>query len=185
MLVTIYDTETTGLIKTGARRLSKQPHIIEFYAMTLQQNGEGAEATFSFVDEINLLINPGPKVPITSEIMRITGINGQMIAGKAGFPTYAKEIASYFARAHRVVAHNLSFDMEMVEFELRRCEIPIVWPEKVCTVEATEWLKGFRLKLSDLHEMLFGEKFEGAHRAKIDVFATCRCYTELVRRGMI
>lgn len=185
MLVTLYDTETTGLIKTGARRLPKQPHIIEFYAMTIEQIGDGEDVQFRFVDEINELINPGSKVPITPEITRITGINGQMVAGKAGFPTFAPKIKAYFERADRVVAHNLSFDMEMVEIEMKRLDMAVTFPEKVCTVEATEWLKGFRLSLTMLHEEMFGEKFEGAHRAKVDVFATCACYTELVRRKMV
>lgn len=185
MLVTLFDTETTGLLRTGARRLPKQPHVIEFYAMTIEQTGEGEDASFRFVDEIDELINPGQKVPVTPEITRITGIHPQMVASKAGFPTHAPKIKKLFERADRVVAHNLSFDMEIIEIELKRLDMDVSWPQKICTVEATEWLKGFRLKLTDLHEHLFGEKFEGAHRAKVDVFATCRCYTELVRRGMV
>lgn len=185
MLVTLYDTETTGLIKTGARRLTKQPHVIEFYAMTIEQTGDGEDAQFRFVEEIDELINPGSKVPVTPEITRITGIHPQMVASKAGFPTFAPKIKALFDRSDRVVAHNLSFDMEIIEIEFKRINETIEWPQRVCTVEATEWIKGFRLKLTDLHEELFGQKFEGAHRAKVDVFATCACYTELVRRKMV
>lgn len=183
MLVTLFDTETTGLIKNTAKDIRKQPRIIEFYAMTLQQTGEGEDATFSFVDELDLLINPG--IPITTEITRITGITGLMVAGSLAFPALAGNIQSYLSRAHRIVAHNLDYDRTVTDIELKRCGKSMVWPELLCTVEATEHLKGFRLKLTDLHEYLFGEPFEGAHRAKVDVTAMARCYTALVAQGVI
>lgn len=183
MLVTLFDTETTGLIKNTRMKLAKQPRIIELFAVTLQQTGTGADATFVEVDFIDHLINPG--IPITSEITRITGITGMMLAGKLGFPALAGEIQSYLSRAHRIVAHNLDYDRTMVNIELERVGKSIVWPELICTVEATEHLKGFRLKLNDLHLYLFGEPFEGAHRAETDVRAMARCYMELVRRGVI
>jgi DNA polymerase-3 subunit alpha len=41
------------------------------------------------------------------------------------------------------------------------------------------------MKLADLHEFLFGEGFEDAHRAKSDVMATVRCFIELCKRGDI
>jgi len=40
-------------------------------------------------------------------------------------------------------------------------------------------------KLSELYKHLFGEWFEGAHNAMVDVEATTRAFGELVKRGAI
>jgi hypothetical protein len=61
----------------------------------------------------------------------------------------------------------------------------VKWPRRICTVEQTQHIKGFRLNLSGLHEFLFGEKFSGAHRAKVDVAALVRCSSEMFKREML
>jgi hypothetical protein len=73
----------------------------------------------------------------------------------------------------------------MVDIEAQRLGIELRWPRLVCTVEQTIALKGYRLSLENLHKELFGEPFEGAHRAKADVAALTRCCRELFKRGMI
>jgi DNA polymerase III epsilon subunit-like protein len=40
-------------------------------------------------------------------------------------------------------------------------------------------------KLEELHQKLFGEGFEGAHDALVDVQACARCFFELKRLGVI
>jgi len=40
-------------------------------------------------------------------------------------------------------------------------------------------------KLSELHKHLFGEWFEGAHNAMVDVEATAKSFGELVKKGVI
>jgi DNA polymerase III epsilon subunit-like protein len=84
-----------------------------------------------------------------------------------------------------VIAHNASFDVEMVDIEAARCGAKIVWPRCLCTVEQSSYVIGHRLTLGALHEHLLGEKFEGAHRAKVDVAALIRCVAEMVKRGML
>jgi hypothetical protein len=39
-------------------------------------------------------------------------------------------------------------------------------------------------KLIELHEILFGESFVGAHDAAADVRACARCFFELKKRGV-
>jgi hypothetical protein len=39
--------------------------------------------------------------------------------------------------------------------------------------------------MSALHQHLFGEPFEGAHRAKQDTLALLRCCVELLHKGML
>lgn len=75
----------------------------------------------------------------------------------------------------------------MIDFEMKRLVTELAWPERlVCTVEATEHLKGHRLSLTKLYEHLFpGENFPGAHRAKADVQALVRCYVEMFKQGLV
>ena len=60
------------------------------------------------------------------------------------------------------------------------------WPKNhICTVEHSLHIKGYRLKLAQLHQELLGKGFENAHRAKNDVYALVRCFHALVERGDI
>lgn len=184
MILNFFDTETTDLISNSARRIEKQPKIIEFYATRIRQTGEGKDAQFEFADELNLLLaHPAPLKAKTTEI---TGLTNEDLKDAPPFHLKAKEIKEYMEGADVVVAHNLSYDMAVTDIEILRSDIgPISWPEPLCTVEATQHIFQYRLSLSALHEYLFGEKFEGAHRAKVDVEAMVRCYQELVKRDMI
>ena len=59
-------------------------------------------------------------------------------------PALYTDLMDLFAEADVVVAHNLSFDLQMLEVEATRIGQKVPWPErKVCTIEATEYLKGF------------------------------------------
>lgn len=179
-LVTAFDTETTGLIDNRVIKIVRQPHVIEFYGCMVDiDSGE-------ISSEIDLLIRPPSERDLTEEITTITGITWPMVEDKPLFHEVSDQIFKFIEESKCVVAHNLSFDMEMVEIEAERIGRKILWPRrKICTVEQTVYVKGFRLNLSSLYEMLFGEKFTGAHRAKVDVAAMVRCCLELRKRGMI
>lgn len=172
----IFDTETTGLVKNSLIPLPSQPRIIEFFGQTVN------DETCEVLNEIEFFCNPGIDLP--SDITRITGIKPEEIANALPFRHFAPQICAHIAESDCVVAHNLSFDMVLVESDCARCELIPSWPQRlVCTVEQTEWIKGHRLSLTDLHTELFGEGFKGAHRARHDVEALTRCYLELRKRG--
>lgn len=176
----IFDTETTGLITNTLQPLRLQPRIIELFALKLD------DTTLEVVDEFEQLYNPGHGLdPI---ITKITGLKDADLKDQPTWISQQARVAEFFFGQRRMVAHNLSYDRDVLGFELRRTdsERKFPWPmEHICTVEATEHLKGFRLSLSDLHIHLFGEGFPEAHRARTDVMALARCYRELVARGLI
>lgn len=189
MLTAIFDTETTDLVKSELADDKLQPHIIEFFGVLLDEEGE-------IVEQLGLLCDPG--VPITEEITRITGLKAEDVAGQPGFAASAQQVADFFAKAGEAVAHNLAFDRQVVDLEFARLKpekksgsksesSPVmVWPKRMtCTVEETAWLKGHRLSLTALYEHLFGETFAGAHRAQVDVMALARCWIELKKRGLV
>ena len=178
MIVFIFDTETTGLVRNSLVPLDQQPRIIEFFGHTIDNQ------TGHVLQEVEFFCDPG--IMIEPVITKITGIRQSDLAGQKPFSAYAPTVCSMIKGADAVLAHNLSFDMALVEADCKRCNTDLTWPERlICTVEQTEWMKGHRLSLSMLHEELFGEPFSGAHRARVDVGALTRCYLELVKRGEI
>jgi len=179
MNIIITDTETTGLTKPIPTDQQFQPFITEIYALKLDEN-------FNFISEFESLVRP--PIPISAEITKITGIDDAMLIGAPTFAEIYDGLYDFFLGADAVVGQNIMFDINVIHYELMRHD----WDKKfsypkrhICTIEASYHYKNKRLKLSALHEFLFGEGFEGAHRAKEDVMATARCFVELVKRGDI
>lgn len=177
MKTLVFDTETTALISNSLVAEKAQPRIIEFY-------GALYDAEAQLIREVDFLCDPG--IPISPEITKITGIRPEDVAGQQKFAHHAADVRELIEEADVAVAHNMSYDHAVVNFEMARLQSAVQWPaDLVCTVEQTEHLRGHRLRLTDLHQELFGEPFTGAHRARVDVQALARCYFELVRRGEI
>jgi DNA polymerase III epsilon subunit-like protein len=176
MIHGLFDTETTDLIKNTAIPLHKQPRVIEFFGI-LWNDEDGSERV------ITSLINPG--IPIPEKSTQITGITDEMVKGAPFFANFLPDLVEFFGTADRIIAHNLSYDKTIIQFEFSRLGSSLILPAGTCTVEMTEHLKGFRLSLSALYEYLFNEPFAGAHRAEADVRAMLRCYRELISRGEI
>ena len=177
MKTILFDTETTGLTIPRIAASGKQPHVIEFYACRVD------ETTWEIEAELDLLIKP--PIPLSPEITKITGLTNDDLAHAATFAEHEHTIKAFLENGDRVVAHNASFDRDIIDYEMSRVNSSVNWPPLVCTVEQTQHLKSMRLKLSALYEMLFNEPFTGAHRAKVDVMALLRCYAELRKLGEI
>ena len=176
MRTLVFDTETTGLVKNMLQPLDRQPHIIEFFALSLDSAGNELE-------KFHYLFNPG--VRLENIITEITGITSEMLKNEKPFSVIAQHLLELIEVHDEVVAHNLSFDMAMIDIEMKRCGKKVKWPNLICTVEATEYIKGHRLSMSALHDMLFDERFDGAHRAENDVRALARCFNELRKMGVV
>lgn len=174
------------MIANHSKKLPEQPSIIEFYGCLVDLE------TGAFVcDPLNLLIKPPrplsdiPPLGEKRTVTQITGITNAMLEGAPPFRDCAEQIKSFILQAQLIAAHNLSYDMEMIDIEYERLNQKLAWPRGICTVEQTVHLKGVRLSLSALHEYLFSEKFIDAHRAEADTKALVRCLRELYRRGDI
>lgn len=185
----IFDTETSGLVDNRSLALDKQPEIIEFYGAVVDiEDGER-------LVEIDSLCRPSLPVPWDSKmvgkrkekgITEITGMTWDTVKNAPAFSSLMDMIDDALSICTGVVAHNLSFDMDMVELEYQRSSRTIRWPAcRLCTVEQTVHLVGHRLTLTKLHELLFDESFKDAHRAGVDTQALIRCTLELRKRGLI
>lgn len=184
MKALVFDTETTGLIDNRTVHLDKQPHIIEFYGEVVDLSSG------DILTEYHSLIKPPIPLPLRVKgdkgIADLTGISEEMLEGAPPFRAVAPEVRKLIEAAPAVIAHNLSFDRDMVEVEFERLKEKIAWPKRqICTVEQTIYLRGFRMNLTKLHQTLFpGETFV-AHRAQTDVKALSRICVELFKRGIL
>lgn len=181
MRIMFFDTETTDLLKITGAPLTKQPRVTEFYGIVHNEQAEQ-------VDMLHFLCDP--KQPLTPLITKITGLRDVDLVGQPEFPHFASRVKALIESVDVVVAHNLRFDMDVVGYEFARIasrdSLDLKWPmRQLCTVEQTTYLKGHALKMGDLYEHLFGERFLGAHRAKADTDALAKCYWHMKERNMI
>lgn len=193
--VIVFDTETTGLLKTKSSDIHDQPQIIEYYGMRVVHRADGV---IEKVAEFETYFKPAK--PFDEAIItKITGISNAMVKDAPSFFDKHKELLEFYKGAHRMVAHNCAFDDAMVKNEFLRLATDelitvdefntaidqIQEMKRLCTVQKTMFFQQRRLTLTNLHQELFGVPFEGAHRARHDVEALFRCYEELCKRGVI
>jgi DNA polymerase III epsilon subunit-like protein len=178
----VFDTETTGLPLPSVVPLDKQPQIIEFCAIKLDDK-------LQEVGHLDFMLNPmfKPGVTLPPKITEITGIKHEDLLNKNPFSSHYEEICDFFLGTRTLVAHNLGFDKNLLSFELRRIasEFSFPWPPRgLCTVEASFCLKNHRMKLLDLYALATnGGALQGAHRAINDVRATATCLRWLISKG--
>ena len=183
IIVNIFDTETTGLCVPMANDLDKQPHIAEIYVMkVIQKSNKSIEK----IDELELLLKP--PIELSKEITKITGITNKMVEKEPTFRKKYLEIAEFFTGVDRMVAHNMTYDRNLLLFELARIDkqLNFPWPiQHVCTVEKSMKIEQRRMSLINLHKELLGYEFETAHRARNDVEALARVYEQMLIKEMI
>jgi ATP-dependent DNA helicase DinG len=177
MMVTVFDTETTGLIDNPARKLDKQPEIISFASVTL-------DLATDFRSDVYYRIFK-PTKPVSEEITRITGFRNIDLEDCNPIFHYIDEMLNILEKAPLLIGQNISFDKGMIELECKRYSRSIKWPKTMDLVENSIFTKGYRLSLTNLHMELFGHNFDSAHRADVDVLITAKCAIEMFRRGWL
>jgi DNA polymerase III epsilon subunit-like protein len=185
----VFDTETTGLPTNFQAPLSDStnwPRIVELAWGVYDENGQRFSAGQLLVKPEGFAIPPQATQihGITTEQAASEGIDlsdalGQLIAAADG--------------CQYLVAHNIEYDLAIVGAELHRLS-RTGFKESlrpVCTMRmGTGFDKGpggrgaKPPKLHELHEALFDEEIEGAHRADVDVAACARCLFALLDRGV-
>jgi len=168
----IFDTETTGIPSSIGTPLIRQPHIIEFAAIKLD------DKTMKEIDRLEFLCCP--EQPLTPFITRLTGITNEDVKDKPVFASYYPALVRFFKGEKTLVAHNMAFDMKMLTIELQRIGISAFddfpMPEKkLCSMISSKYINGKWMKLAHLYEHLTGDKFKEAHRAMKDTEALTEC----------
>lgn len=189
MRITIFDTETTGLPARN-EGLEKQPHIIQFAAFIYEY--DPTTRRFQEVERYNTMVKPPISIPEDS--VRITGITDQQVSTAPTFAQVADRILEIFANTDLAVAHNLSFDEEIIGYELERLgkSKAFISKGRFDTMEGTRNLcklptksGGYKApRLMELHQFLLNESFVEAHNAEKDVAALGRCVKVLLQEGL-
>ena len=189
MKICIWDTETTGF-PVKEWKLEQQPYIIQFAAIVFDFS---EDASIAEIERHNMLIKPRVSIPFGAS--QVHGIYDKDVVDVPYIEEYIDIIMKVLNGADIVVGHNISYDEEILWYELAR--IGRVWEytpsQSICTMRSsTEYCKmpgrGFAWKppkLSELRRFLFDEYLDGAHNALVDVEATGRSFFELVKRGVI
>jgi DNA polymerase III epsilon subunit-like protein len=181
MRALILDCETTGLLVNMTVRDEHRPRLLEFYGAVFDLSGSEPVV----IDEYDTLVRPLGTISETSKAAEVTGITNATLREAPSISEVMPRIKALIEVSPVAIAHNAGFDREVIDVEALRCQTDIRWPRMICTVEQTVHLKSRRLSLSELHEMLLGESFLGAHRARADVHALARCVAEMIRRDML
>ena len=150
----VIDTETTGL--------GKFDRVVEVAAVVLDRT------TGETLDEYDTLVNPmrdiGP--------VRIHGISSSMVSAAPAFEEIAASLALRLEGAV-LVAHNLSFDVRMLDNEYQRLDAQLDPGEGICTLR----LSGEKLSLAcDRYEIPMTRH----HRALSDARATAELVKLLI-----
>lgn len=169
----VVDTETTGT--TGAT-----DRIIEIGA-TKVRNGE-------IVDTFHALLNPQRFIP--HNVMQIHNITDRMVSESPVFSDIAENFLSFMGENGIFTAHNVEFDKDFINHELRRIGLNPMQNQSLCTIRlAKKVFPGLRrYGLTALCER-FGIERPNAHRALDDSVATAkillRTLTELETANVI
>ena len=158
MKYVIIDVETTG----GSPKTSKITEIAIY-----KFDGE------SIIDEFITLVNPEERIP--EFIVKLTGISDGMVAQAPRFFEIAKEVVE-FCSDSVFVAHNVSFDYNVVRGEFKRLGFDFRLPH-LCTVRAARLLlPGYKsYSLGNITREL-GIAINGRHRAGGDALATTHLF---------
>jgi len=185
-----FDTETTGLPRdynAPIEDVNNWPRLVQL-AWALYNTDE------LLIEQRNYIIRPVGFV-IPHEVIRIHGITNELALAK-GFPLIdvLNEFIVAMDKASHLVAHNISYDLNILGAEGIRTQIKIPFDKMVhiCTMRSSaEFCKipgtyGYKWpNLNELYLTLFREPIQNGHNALVDVNACARSFFELKRRGAL
>jgi DNA polymerase-3 subunit epsilon len=185
-----FDTETTGLPlnwKAPVTDVNNWPRLVQLAYLQFDTQGNQS-------NQGNFIIKPeGYSIPAgASSVHGIT--TERAIKDGHSLSQVLNQFGSLIKESNTIVAHNMSFDEKIIGAELIRLGLPNILDRKnkICTMHSTtnfcriDGPYGYKWpKLSELHFKLFGEDFQDAHDAFVDINITAKCFWELKRIGRI
>lgn len=181
-MILFFDTETTGKADFNAEpHAPHQPRLVQFAGLLADDDGNE-------VSSANLIIKPdGFSIPESASA--IHGVTTEKAFAVGVDCAVARKIfLNWWACSKLIVAHNINFDLLIMEGELfRKAGGRKPWGEPrdtFCTMQAMtpvckipgkygdyKWPK-----LQEAYRHCFGCDFDGAHNAMADVIACSKVY---------
>ncbi|UTU07864.1 DNA polymerase III alpha subunit [Caulobacter phage C1] len=181
-MILFFDTETTGLWNKGLPMGSEeQPKIVQIAAILTDENGEEKMQMNFIVRQDHVPQRASDVHGITTEVSQALGLNEGIVMSA---------FEELLTLADTVVAHNGEYDQQVIQnaYTLLDGKLSNHFADKkaFCTMKASTAIckikgpRGYKWpKLIEAHEILLGEKFDGAHDALADVRACKRVYFKL------
>ena len=186
-MILFFDTETTGKLDFKSdMTAAQQPNLVQIAALLQDQHRKT-------VGQINFIIAPQGWI-VTAEVAAIHGItNDRAIRYGVPIKTALSAFSNFCKNAEILVAHNLQFDLRVMETAYFRAGLPhgMAKMMKYCTMSVStdicrlpgNYGKYKWPKLSEAYKHFFNCDFEGAHDAMHDVDAMVKIYWKLKDAG--
>lgn len=195
MMICAIDTETCGFVNEKLPYdHPTQPPLVQLGAILVDSDNGAEWAT------LELIVKPdGYDIPTAAS--SVHGVTTKL-AHKVGIPL-SLAVAAYCnlrSKADLIVCYNKAFDIAIMEIAIARngkkpshpgpdveCAMELITPlaKMPPTPRMISAGRGDQFKnpkLTEAHEFLFGEGFDGAHSALADARATTRVWFECKRR---
>ncbi|WP_347839283.1 3'-5' exonuclease [uncultured Draconibacterium sp.] len=182
-----FDTETTGLpndFNAPFTDSDNWPRLVQLAWIVTDEAGK-------HIDEQNFIIKPdGFEIP--EDVLEIHGITTEKAEAEGHY--LAGVLADFWkvvAFSDFIVAHNISFDVNIVAAEFHRIGMSNIFRNErlldtkkagadICKIPNPHDYEGYKWpRLKELYRHLFGEDFENAHDAFADITATERCFWKM------
>lgn len=162
----VWDTETTGIMPGDGHR------IVEIGAIELVNRTMTGRSFHTYLD---------PQRPMPRDAERVHGLSSDFLTGQPVFEQVVDGFLAFIADAP-LVAHNAAFDMEFLNWELKRAGLPIVPQSRaIDTLEISRRIHPGAKHTLDALCSRYGIDLSGRtkHGALIDAELLARVYIEL------
>jgi len=193
-MILFFDVETNGLAKSlkgSYTDIENWPRVVQLAWAYCDDKGEN-------ISRKNFIIFPKDFF-ISEKMSLIHGITLER-AEKEG--VLIERVLEIFNRdlqkADLLVAHNIEFDLPVLNAEFLRSKIrtSLFEKDKYCTMKSPEIIDYCKIpssigigykwpSLSELHIKIFKKSFDDSHNAAADVDACLNCYFELKKKNII
>ncbi|MHB0976467.1 MAG: 3'-5' exonuclease [Candidatus Aquicultorales bacterium] len=185
-----FDTETTGLPRNWTAPptdVDNWPRLVQIAWILCDEDGGELESE-------DFIVRPdGFSIP--ADVTKIHGITTERGLNE-GVPvsTALEAFATAAEKSKMLVAHNISFDKNVIQAELHRAGTADLFSglPSICTKDAsTNFCRlpgkyGYKWPtLQELHLKLFGHDYEESHNAAADVRICSKCFFALKDLGVI
>tara|TARA_A100001015_G_C15033954_1_gene734862 strand:+ start:520 stop:1185 length:666 start_codon:yes stop_codon:yes gene_type:complete len=187
MKITVFDTETTGIIPKNYDNLNNCPYMLQLASITYDTSSH------SIISHINNIIKISDDITIPKTVSDINSITKERTNSEGVEICHVlNKFNNQLKNTDLLVAHNAEFDINIINFECMRNNIKNNYydlgKDKVfCTMsKGTQLCKIKKVnskgsyykwpKLEELHNYLFGSVPKNLHDAYNDLLICLRCY---------
>lgn len=190
MIITVFDTETSGLPEKGRKtkqESSKWPYIVQLSWLTYNSDNG------TIVEIKDYIIKLPRGVLIDEKSSEIHGITKDMTIEKGeNIKMILVEFSEVLKNTDILVAHNINFDKNMIEVECYRNGYHNILKEhnnieyctmkfgdhitKLTRVDKNNLIRPKYPKLMELYQHLFKEMPQNLHNSLVDVMVCFRCF---------